>query len=76
MPKSSKKSAKRSSRLEYHLTECAMHMQMAEQIVQQDTPFPNPHHINFLKHRKQAGLRIKAMYKILQDHFDNVHNQV
>lgn len=77
MPKRSKKATNRqrnagrvqgpvshwppAERLSYHLAECAMHLQMVEQILEEEG-----YSGSVLEHRKQAGLRLRVMWKELR----------
>jgi hypothetical protein len=56
-------------RLEYHIAECAMHLQMIEQITDEAATIPNPHKIFVLKHRKEAGQHIKLIHMALRKKF-------
>jgi hypothetical protein len=82
MPKESKKS--RSSgrvqgpaftwppekRLEYHVAECAMHLQMIKTIVDNESDtFPDSLKEEIGKHKKQAGLRLKLINHLLAKKF-------
>lgn len=47
-------------RLTYHIAECAMHLQMIKQILEEEDSLTD----EILEHREQAGKRLVIIYKL------------
>lgn len=93
MPKENKQTARRNAtrskygsvsqwpsdkRLEYHLTEAAMHIQMCSTIVdtEKEEVLSKGNSVNmFLRRRKNVGELLKEMYKILEINSSEVIKQ-